>query len=258
MFKQSLFTQLQPFLMKRNVLLLAMVALVSVWAQAQTADEILARYFENTGGVAKWKALQTMTGTGKMSMQGMDLNFVLTMKSPNKQHMKIAVQGQEIVQAYDGTDAWMLNPFMGGKDPVKLTPEEAKQMTEEELQDDFIDYKKKGHEVKLLGKEEIDGVNCYKIELVKNKNNDKEDVTEIYYFDAENYVPIVVASYVRSGPAKGQESRTYLSDYQDVNGLMLPFSIESKLNGQTAQKMTFEKIALNESVNDTMFAFPKK
>lgn len=225
---------------------------------AQTADEILAKYLETTGGVQNWKALKTMKATGKMSMQGMDLDFNMTSKVPNKVHMVIKVQGQEIVQAYDGTDAWMLNPLMGGKEPVKLPEEQAKEMTDQEVEDEFIDYKKKGHEVKLLGKEEVDGTSCYKIELIKNKNNDKEDVTEIHYFDAENFVPIMTKSYARSGPSKGQEAQTYLSDYQEVNGLMIPFSMETKSNGQTVQKMTFQKITINENVEDTLFAFPKK
>lgn len=226
--------------------------------QAQTADEILAKYFANTGGVEKWKQLKTMKASGKMTMQGMDLDFTLSSKMPNKTHMKIAVQGQEILQAYDGVDAWMVNPFMGGKDAVKLPPEQAKEMTEQEMEDDFIDYKKKGHDVKLLGKEEIEGTSCFKIELTKNKFNDKEDVTEIFYFDAENFVPIMSATFARSGPAKGMESRTYMSDYQEVNGLMMPFSMESKVNGQTVQKMTFQKVSLNESIEDSLFAFPKK
>lgn len=242
----------------KRLLLFLFILFVGVSAHAQTADEILAKYLETTGGVQNWKALKTMKATGKMSMMGMDLDFNMTSKVPNKMHMVIKVQGQEIIQAYDGIDAWMLNPLAGGKEPIKLPEEQAKEMTEQEVEDEFIDYKKKGHEVKLLGKEEVDGTSCYKIELIKNKNNDKEDVTEIHYFDAENFVPIMTKSYARSGPSKGQEAQTYLSDYQEVNGLMIPFSMETKSNGQTVQKMTFQKITINESVEDTLFAFPKK
>lgn len=244
--------------MKIKSILSVMAIVFALAAQAQTTDEILAKYFQTTGGLDKWKALKTMKVAGKMTMQGMDLSFNMAMKTPNKQLMKISVQGQEIVQAYDGTDAWAINPFGGGKDAVKLPAEDAKEMTERQMEDEFIDYKKKGHEVKLLGKEEVDGTACYKIELVKNKFNDKEDVTEVYFFDAENYVPIMTTTFIRSGPAKGQESKTYLSDYQDVNGLMMPFSTETKMNGQTLQKMTFEKVTLNEPVEDSSFAFPKK
>ncbi len=244
--------------MNRNHFVLFFFFIGITAVQAQTADEIIAKYFENTGGIEKMKALKTMKASGKMTMQGMDLDFNMTSKVPNKQLVKIMVQGQEIIQAYDGTDAWMLNPFMGGKDPVKIPAEEAKEMTEQEIEDEFIDYKKKGHQVTLLGKEEVDGTACFKIELIKNKNNDKEDVTEIHYFDAENFVPIMTTAFARSGPVKGQEAKTYLSDYQEVDGLMMPFSMETKVNGQTIQKMTLQKITINESVEDTLFTFPKK
>lgn len=231
---------------------------VCFFAQAQTADEILAKYLENTGGVEKWKALQSVKMTGKMNMQGMDFPVTMYRKTPVKQKMQIQVQGIEIVQAYDGTDAWMINPMMGGKDPIKMSDEESKEFKDQKFEDEFIDYKKKGHEVTLLGSEEVDGVKCHKIQLIKNKNNDQEDVTEVHFFDAENFVPIVQVSYARSGPAKGQEVRTYLSDYQEVGGFMLPFFMESKVNGQTVQKLTLESVTFNEAIEDSAFAFPKK
>ena len=47
--------------MKKYSILLAIV-LMSGWAtlQAQTADEILNNYFENTGGVDAWRAVEGM------------------------------------------------------------------------------------------------------------------------------------------------------------------------------------------------------
>src|SRR6185369_16799909 len=102
------------------------------------------------------------------------------------------------------------------------------------------------------------GIKCYKIKLVRNKNNDKEDITEVHFFDAENFVPLVVTRFVRSGPQKGTEVKAYMSDYQDVDGLMIPFSIEQKVNGQTVFKMTFDKITINDIKDESIFAFPKK
>jgi outer membrane lipoprotein-sorting protein len=244
--------------MKQKLLLAAFLLLMIVNVQAQSVDDILSKYFTTIGGVDKWKALQSMKTSGNMTMQGFDLPFTLYAKRPNMMYMQIQVQGMDIIQAYDGKDAWMVNPFAGGKDPVKMTPEESKEMTERNFEDEFIDYKSKGHEITFQGTEEVDGVKCFKLQLVKNKNNDKEDVTEIHYFDSENYVPIMVIGYARSGPMKGTETRSYLSDYQEVNGLMLPFSTEVKVAGQTVQKMTFQKVNLNESVDDKMFAYPAK
>jgi outer membrane lipoprotein-sorting protein len=237
---------------------LTIVAITIVFiAKAQTVDEILNKYFQNTGGIEKLKGLQSKKGVGKMNMQNMDFPITIYEKTPVKQRMEIQIQGLQIVQAYDGTDAWMINPMQGGTAPVKLSDDESKEFKDNDFQDDFIDYKAKGHTVELLGTEEIDGVKCFKVQLIKNKNNDKEDVTEIHYFDAENFVPIMIVTYGRSGPSKGQEIKTYLSDYQEVDGLTMPFFVESKVNGQTIQKITIEKVTLNEPMEDKLFTFPK-
>ncbi len=243
--------------MKRILLLPAFLLLLGAGANAQTVDDILSKYFETIGSADKWKTLQSMNATGNLSMQGFDLPFTMHAKRPDKMRMLIQVQGMEIIQAYDGTDAWMLNPMMGGKDPVKLPVEDSKEFRDQKFESEFIDYKKKGHALTLIGTEEIEGAKCYKLELVKNKHNDEEDVTEIHYFEAENYVPIMVVAYARSGAMKGMESKTYLSDYQEVDGLMMPFSTEVKVNGQTVQKLSFQKVTFNESVDDGIFAFPK-
>ncbi len=244
--------------MKLKSLFTIVAFLCFVATQAQTADEILAKYFANTGGLDKWKALQSRTMVGK-AFFGQDFPMTMYEKTPNKQKTVVNVQGTELMMnVYDGEDAWMLNPLQGGKDPVKLDDEQAKDVKDEEFEDDFIDYKKKGHEVTLEGTEEVDGVKCFKIKLVRNKNNPKEDITELHFFDSENFVPIMQASYVRSGPQKGTEVKAYLSDYQEVSGLMFPFSIEQKVNGQSMSKITIEKITLNDIIDDSIFAFPKK
>lgn len=242
---------------KRSILFL--IAFFSAFViQAQTVDEILAKCFENTGGLENWKKLNTMKVEGKMSMQGMDFGIVVLSKRPNLQKMEIDFQGTKILQGYDGVDAWMLNPLQGGTEPVKLDEDLAKEFTSRKFEDEFIDYKKKGHEVNLLGSEEVDGVACYKIQIIKNKNNDKEDVTELHYVDKESFIVIMRTNYALSGPTKGQEVKTYLSDYIEVDGFMIPAFVEQKVNGQTVAKMTFQKITLNEPIDDAVFGFPKK
>jgi hypothetical protein len=53
---------------------LTMAAMIFfVAANAQTADEIIAKYFENTGGLDKWKAVQGVKMTAKVNQQGMDI-----------------------------------------------------------------------------------------------------------------------------------------------------------------------------------------
>ncbi len=240
----------------KRLLTIAFVLLVVV-AHAQTVDDVINKYLSAIGGADKWRAIKSRKAEGKMTMQGFELPVTLYQKPPAKQKVVVSVQGMEIIQAYDGKDAWAVNPMSPSKDPVKIPDEDARDMKDNDFENDFIDYKKKGHEVKLLGTEAVEGIKCFKVKLTKNKNT-PNPATETHFFDAENYVPIMQSNIVHSGPGKGKEVKTYLSDYQDVKGLMVPFSIETKVDGETFQKFTFEKVTVDEPMDDSIFAFPKK
>ncbi len=221
--------------------------------QAQTVDNILAKYFENTGGEAKWKALESSKMTGNMSMQGMEFPGTIYMAKPNKQRVEVSLQGKTLIQAYDGTDAWWINPFTGSEDPQKMPAEMSDEITKQKFESEFLNYKEKGNTVALEGKETIEGTETYKVKLTK-KNGD----VEYHFFDAEHYVPIMTRTTISSGPMKGQASEMYYSDYQEVSGMMFPFFMENKAGGQSVQKITITAVELNGKYADTFFAMPKK
>ena len=84
----------------------------------------------------------------------------------------------------------------------------------------------------------------------------EEDNITYYYFEKENYVPIMQKSVMPKGPAKGMTTETYMSDYQEVNGLLFPFTMEQKFAGQTAVTISIEKIEINPEIDDKIFMFP--
>ncbi len=86
----------------------------------------------------------------------------------------------------------------------------------------------------------------------------EEENTEIYYFDTENSVPIASESLVKSGPAKGATSQTIMTDYQEVDGLILAHTIIEKFNGQTGLKMAYKTIEFNSVVDESIFKMPKE
>jgi len=237
-------------LKKTFVVLVALVTTLA--AQAQDVDAILTKYFANTGGVDKWKALKSTKMEGTATTQGIEINGVMYGKAPNLARQEFSLQGQSFVQAYDGTTAWGINP-MAGPEPQKLPEDQAEQLTSQTFESEFIDYKTKGHTVALEGKETIEGTETFKVKLTK-KNGD----VEYHYFDTENYVPIMVKTFAKAGPAKGQASETYLSDYQEVEGLMFPFFIDTKMGGQSIMKIAIKSVKLNEPMDDKLFAYPKK
>lgn len=228
--------------------------------QAQSVDEIIDNYLENTGGKDKWEKMETMEMKGTAPSPQGDFPFMVYSKSPNKIKVVVDIQGKTMVpQAFDGETAWGLNPFAGGTTAQKIPAEMAWTIEEEaQFEPAYINYKEKGHEITLEGEETVDGAETYKVKIVKNKNNDKQEITEYHFFDKENFVPIMVRSSVLVGPAKGTESETYMSDYQETEyGVYMPYYIETRSNGQVAQKIVVSEIKINEDIDDSVFAFPE-
>lgn len=247
--------------MKTVKLLVAIFALaVMAPAQAQTADEILASYFENIGGLEKLKAVKGMKMTAKVNQQGMEIPLEIYQLSDGRQMTVINFQGKEMKQGvFDGETLWSHNFMTMKAEKSDAETTENFKLNSNDFPDSFIDYKDKGYTVELLGKETIDGAETFKIKLVKEPvtvdGKEEEDIS-FYFFDTENYVPIAMQSEVRMGPQKGMTSEVTMSDYQEVEGLYFPFAMTQGAKGQPGSPITIERIELNPTLDDTAFSFP--
>ena len=106
-------------------------------------------------------------------------------KHPNKFRFELTQQGMTEVSAYDGTTAWQIQP-----------PGQPELMSDFDfaMLNDAMDYpnsplvspEAKGHRVTLVGKEEIEGTEAYKLEVIK-----KDGSVEYSYLDAEYFVEIL-------------------------------------------------------------------
>jgi outer membrane lipoprotein-sorting protein len=245
----------------KTLKLLVLMLTMTVAAQAQTVDEILNKYFENTGGKEKWAALNSVKMNGKVKVQGMEIPMNIIQTADGKQKIVINFQGKEITQmAFDGNEGWSTN-FMTQK-PEKMDAEASANMKSQtgDFPDPFLNYKEKGYTAQLEGKETIEGTETYKIKLTKKpvKVDGKDEENVVYYFfDAENYVPIAMKMTVKSGQMKGATVETMMSDYQESNGLYFPFSVTTKYNGQTGEAIQIESIDQNVQVDAKTFAFPE-
>jgi hypothetical protein len=246
--------------MKPKVLLTMLTIAFAIGANAQTADEIIAKYFENTGGVEKWKALQGVKMSAKVNQGGMELPLEIVQLKDGRQFTKINFQGKNIMQeVYDGTSLWSTNfqTMKGEKSDAEAT--ENFKVNLGEFPDPFLNYKERGLKVELLGKESVEGSETFKIKLTKKpiKVDGKEaENVSFYYFDVENFVPLMSESEIKSGQAKGMVVQSKMSDYQEVNGYMFAFSMAQGLKGQPGQPITISAIEINPKVEASAFAMP--
>ncbi len=223
---------------------------------AQTADEIIANYFENTGGMGAWGALEGVKISGSVNAQGMDIPVDIYQLKDGKQLVKINLQGQDMTQvAFDGETMWTTN-FMTMQ-PEKSDSETTENMKKQmgDFPSPFFNYKDKGFTVEMLGKETKEGTETFKLKLTQKPlmvDGIEQPNVSFHYFDTENFVPIASESEIPSGPMKGQMSTNTMSDYQEVDGLYFPFDM-----GMMGQNLVIKEITLNPEVDMALFKFPE-
>jgi hypothetical protein len=116
----------------------------------------------------------------------------------------------------------------------------------------LVDYKEKGHTVELIGKEDMEGTPVYKLKLTL-KNGDVRNI----YIDAENYLELKLTSK-RKTPGGEVDVDQFLGNYKSVNGMMFAFSIDNKVNGQSVNTITIDKIELDSPIDEALFKMPAK
>ena len=226
-------------------------ALIAAPAAAQTVDELVAKSVEARGGLAKLKAIQSIRMTGHLTMGPMDMPIVVEMKRPNLFRADVSVQGTSAVQAYDGTTAWNISP-MGTGQAEALPAEEAKGMADQaDLDGPLVDYKAKGNQVELVGKEKVEGSDAYKLKVTK-----KDGDVQYHFLDADSYLLIRVEAKrtIRGTEIEGESS---LGDYKEVGGVLWPHSIQNSAKGRPeAQTIAVSKIEVNPPIDDARFKMP--
>lgn len=222
-------------------------------ASAQTVDELIKKSIDAQGGAAKLKAVKSMKVTGKIIQQGIEIPITIQQKRPAMVRIDVTFQGKTQTAAYDGQSGWKTNPFQGSPDPEKAAGDELKELEEQsDMDGQLVDYKAKGHTVELIGKEDMEGTPVYKLKLTL-KNGDVRNI----YIDAENSLALKV-NMKRKTPGGEIEADQYVGNYKQVSGLMMAFSLETKIAGQTVTQIVFDKVEMDVPIDDSVFKMPAK
>ena len=221
-------------------------------AGAQTVDEIIAKNIQARGGIDKLKAVKTLRMTAKINQGGFRATIVQENQRPNKVRQEFIIQGMAEVEAYDGKSAWQVSPFEGRKDPSLLSADDTKHLVEDaDIDGQLVDYKNKDHRAELIGHDSVEGTDCYKSKLTM-ANGD----ARYYYIDTDSFLDLKVETE-RNIRGTVQYGETLLGDYEQVNGVYYPFSVDSGQKGsQFHTRLTIEKVEVNVPLDATWFAIP--
>jgi outer membrane lipoprotein-sorting protein len=217
---------------------------------SQSVDEILGKYYEAMGGLERLRTLKSMKIMAKyivVAQGGWEMSMTLWYKTPNKIKTEGLVRDQKIIQAFDGKTAWYIHTLSGVTEPELMSEEGANEIKNSADLYPLVDYKNKGHKLELLGKEVLDGIEVFKIKLTRKSGSEI-----IYFIDGKNGMFLRESRTVTRGEADFI-AESILGDYRKVDWLLVPFSIEGRVDGNTISKILYEKVEINLEMNDSIF-----
>jgi hypothetical protein len=140
-------------------------------------------------------------------------------------------------------------------DPAPKNEEELKETEEDaDIDGPFIDSKAKGYKIELMGKEDLDGEQVYKLKLT-NKHGD----IKYYFVSVDTYLPIKYVAKKKNKEGGETEIENYLSDYKKLpNGLVMAYTKDTKIKGQTVSTATVKSITFDKTYDASLFAPPAK
>jgi len=222
---------------------------LAVLAPCQTTEEVVEKMIQAQGGrdaLAKIKD-STFIGTIEMIQMGITGAASMYQKEPNMMRMDAEVMGMTYTQAYDGETAWMINPQTG--ETTKMPEKETVYMKRQALGNDaLLNPKKYGITYNYTGKEKI----AEKEYLVLEQTY-SDGYKATIYLDPETYLVYKTKGFTLNQMSVEVEQESILSDYKEVEGMMIPHTITTYQDGEEFMTITLTEVSFNTGLEDSFF-----
>ncbi len=217
-------------------------------------DQVIARHIEARGGLAKIKAIHSLTSVGQVLVGPVALDLRID-NTRQAFRADTSIQGLTKTEAFDGVEGWIIDPFTGRgpvTEPEPMNPDQLKQVA---LQMDFdgplVDATAKGHRVSVVGMEPVEGAAAYVLKISLNNGDELKS-----YIDLKTWMEVKTVNKAVS-QGKVVDLETILGDYRAVNGVLLPFSLDIRPVGQAqGLKIRFDRVEANLPMDATRFKRP--
>ena len=194
-------------------------------ADLPSARSIIDRHVKAIGGraaILKHKSTHAV-GTISMPATGITGPIDVYAAAPDKSFVKISLGGVgDLLEGYDGTHGWTLQPMMG---PML---KQGKELAEKKFDSDYysdLHEPDRFASMKTVEKTAFEGRPCYKVNLVR-----KDGGEETEYYDAESGLRVGTVQ-TRETPMGPITATQVLSDYKNFGGLLLPTTMKQTAMG---------------------------
>jgi hypothetical protein len=234
------------------VFILAFVFVFVRAANAQSVDDIINQYIAARGGIDKFNSITSITFEGTREMMGNEVQVKVTKVQGKLFRTDFEFGGNMGYTIITPDKGWSYIPMRSDK-PDPIPAERLKSMQNElDIAGPLVDYKSKGYHAALLGKDSVNGKECYKIQLTS------ADGKEAFYFiDSKTNLLLqsrqMVEGNGRNAGKEAKEITTNYSDYKNFGGVLFPQTIATEGSGMGGGSMTFDKIEVNIPVDEKLY-----
>ena len=194
----------------------------------------------------------------------MELPFVMELARPRKQRIELKFNGKTAIQVYDGANGWKVRPFLNRREVEPFSPEEMQIASNQtDLDGPLVDYAAKGTRIEFVGIEKVEDHDTYKIKLTT-----KDEYSFNVWIDTQTFLETKMEGQPRRLDGTYHPVELYFRDYRQVNGLLIPFVLETKVLPVTktatglrdtpvpVERITVEKVVVNPKLNSSEFTKP--
>ena len=204
--------------MKKTIFVLSLIIGISSITIAQTADDIINKNIAAMGGLDKLNSIKTLYEEDSINAGAAKFDVKVWMVNKKYQRVEFKVMGMTGFSILRTDSGWRYLPFQGQKTPEPITSDEVKKSQDElYTTDHFVNYKEKGYKVSYQGKDESEGSETYKLEVIIS-----DSISATYYIDPDTYYVTQVKMKVNVNGKTTDETLTF-SDYQKTpEGYIVP------------------------------------
>jgi len=212
---------------------------------AKTAEEVLARSIEATGGGKAWEAVNTMVVVFSVqSTSGEQRRMVRMYKRPMLYRQ--GLEGSENFNSTDGTTCWDIN---GGKWEVI----ENAFLPLASMNQWLMGYEAFGISYRLMGFDYVNGSPVY----VLRRTFRDGGIQDLYFSAITNLLTEIRSDYVQNRPF--MKSFQSFWNYRDVNGVKIPFVFIRNLGSlEPPHGGVVEEVRVNVPLDDKLFLPPDR
>jgi hypothetical protein len=221
----------------------------SVATVVPSVDQVVDHYMESVGGRAAWKKLSSRVSMGTIEVTSMNLSgtVVIHEKAPNKMLTIIVIAGSAFRQGFDGTLGWAEDPADGLREQTGPELAEAKHQSDFYSPFDLRDHYSK---LTLLGSEKVGERETYVLEGTLPEGGQPDKL----YFDAQTGLPARLVS-LHHTPEGASDLQEDFSDYREVDGVKLPFTI-AQTGPESSFTVKINEVRHNVPLDDGEFSKP--